>query len=153
MYSTEVWNEEGVLVGGELGYTVGSIYTSLTGFFKQNNAGSVQMAALGRLLSQAGFTLWDLGMDMNYKQELGSQLMPRSEFVQEVQRVRVTQGHLVLPTGEDPVNCRTVIDRTQLADASSSSPNRLMHPTPVNEDKSPHKKARGVGSESIDMAS
>lgn len=153
MYSIEVWNEGGVLAGGELGYTVGSIYTSLTGFFNQDNAGSVQLAALGRLLSQAGFTLWDLGMDMNYKQELGSQLMPRSEFVEEVKRVRVTHGHLVLPTGEDPVNCKTIIDRTQPVEASSWSPNRPVHPTPLNEDKSPRKKARGGDPESTDIAS
>lgn len=153
MYSIEVWNDEGVLVGGELGYTVGSIYTSLTGFFTQDNAGSVQLAALGRLLSQVGFTLWDLGMDMNYKQELGSQLMPRSEFVQEVKRVRVTHGHLVLPSGEDPVNCKTIIDRTQPTDSSSSSPNCPLHPTPFSADKSPHKKARGGDLESTDMSS
>jgi hypothetical protein len=110
------------------------------------------MAALGRLLCQTGFTLWDLGMDMAYKQELGSQLMPRSEFVQEVKRVRVTYGHLVLPTGGDLINCKTIIDRTstQPADERQPASGRPVHPTPFNEDKSPHKKARG-SPESIHM--
>jgi Leu/Phe-tRNA-protein transferase len=65
LYSIEVWNQEtGELVAGELGYTVGSVYTSLTGFSSQNNAGTVQLAALGRLLCSLGFSMWDLGMDM-----------------------------------------------------------------------------------------
>lgn len=65
LYSIEVWNEEtGELVAGELGFTVGSVFTSLTGFTAQSGAGSVQLAALGRLLCTLGFTMWDLGMDM-----------------------------------------------------------------------------------------
>jgi Leu/Phe-tRNA-protein transferase len=153
MYSVEVWNQEGTLVGGELGYTVGSIYTSLTGFCRQNNAGSVQLAALGRLLCQSGFTLWDLGMDMEYKRDLGSQLMPRSEFVQQVRRVRVAHGHLVLPAsgGEEPVNCRDIIDHTQHQNTNEAPPKKphAKHESPVVEDDCPHKKARGGSPESV----
>ena len=112
LYTIEVWNEAtGALAGGELGYTVGSIYTSLTGFTKEDSAGSVQLAALGRLLSEQGFQMWDLGMDMEYKQGIGSQAMPRETFVREVHRVRETQGHLVLPANQPAQNCREIIDR------------------------------------------
>ena len=112
LYSVEVWNTStGKLVGGELGYTVGSIYTSLTGFCAEDSAGSVQLCALGRLLSQLGFDLWDLGMSMTYKTSLGSHLMPRKLFVEHVHRVRDTLGHLVLPSsGDPPMNARTMID-------------------------------------------
>jgi hypothetical protein len=90
-------------------------------------------------------------MDMGYKRELGSQLMPRSEFVQEVKRVRVTNGHLVLTTDGDLVNCKTIIDRTQPADERQPANGRPVHPTPFDEDKSPIKKARG-SLESIDKS-
>lgn len=96
------------MAGGELGYTVGSIYTSLTGFAAEDSAGSVQLATLGRLLTQLGFSLWDLGMEMDYKMSLGCHLMPRDEFLAHVYAVRFTKGHLILPTG--PYHCRNVID-------------------------------------------
>ena len=111
LYSVEVWNAStGNLAGGELGYTVGSIYTSLTGFCAEDSAGSVQLCALGRLLSQLGFSLWDLGMSMAYKASLGSHLMPRKLFVEHVHRVRDTKGDLVLPSNCSPMNARTMIE-------------------------------------------
>lgn len=117
LVSVELWNKDNDLVAGELGYTVGSIYTSLTGFSRQDSAGSVQLAALGRLLQGRGFAVWDLGMEMDYKRGLGAQLMPRDEFVALVHSVRVQQGHLMLqcPT---PVNARDLIDRTVQQDGS-----------------------------------
>lgn len=87
-YTVEVWNLEGDLVGGELGYAFGTIYTSLTGFSKEDNAGSVQLAALGQFLWEQGFEMWDLGMELEYKQRLGARNMPRHEFVQTVKELR-----------------------------------------------------------------
>jgi len=126
-YSVEIWSHDGtneanhdageekngappVLVGGELGYSVGSIYTSLTGFSSQDSAGSVQLAALGMLLSRSGFTLWDLGMDMEYKRELGSTLMTRADFVQYVGTVRESHAHVQLCVPDSLVNARTMMD-------------------------------------------
>lgn len=111
MYSIEVWSDEDELVAGELGYTVGSIYTSLTGFTAQDSAGSVQLAALGKLLIQSNFEVWDLGMEMEYKVGLGAEVMPRDEFVETVHRVRRCQRQLRLPTDTiSRINCRTLLD-------------------------------------------
>jgi len=89
LYSVEVWNAEtNELCGGELGYTVGRMYTSLTGFSSHDSAGSVQLAALGQLLCLAGYDTWDLGMDLDYKTRLGARNVPRSEFVHLVKTTR-----------------------------------------------------------------
>jgi hypothetical protein len=114
---------EDELVAGELGYTVGSIYTSLTGFSSEDSAGSVQLAALGCLLQRSGFETWDLGMVMDYKTRLGAEIMERDDFVRLVQSVRQTQSHLQLLPIQDPGessfttsscgqwNCRQLLDQ------------------------------------------
>ena len=63
VHSFEVWDAaSGALVAGELGYSVGLLYTSLSGFSEKNGAGSAQMAATGALLASADAELWDFGM-------------------------------------------------------------------------------------------
>jgi Leu/Phe-tRNA-protein transferase len=121
LYSIEVWNGSGDLVAGELGYTVGLIYTSLTGFSKQDSAGSVQLAALGSILIQSGFTVWDLGMEMNYKGGLGATLMPRDEFVRTVRRVRHEDLSLRVDGHQ---NCKDVLDNQgdSVTKVSSAAP-------------------------------
>lgn len=79
LHSVEVWSE-GKLVAGELGYVVGSIYTSLTGAYTLEGAGGVQLVALGKLLEKLGFSIWDFGMEMNYKIELGASSVPREKW-------------------------------------------------------------------------
>jgi Leu/Phe-tRNA-protein transferase len=116
LYSIEVWDQQGQqqLVAGELGYTVNSIYTSLTGFSHRDSAGSVQLVALGKWLCSNGYTMWDLGMDMEYKRSLGAILMPRDDFVAYLHAVRIQEGDWKLPAG--PVNCRDIIDGTVTMD-------------------------------------
>merc|ERR1711957_767062 len=100
LYSVEVWNAEtGNLAGGELGYSVGGIYSSLTGFSSEDAAGSVQLAALGKLLTRVGFEYWDLGMAMEYKTRLGAELVNRAEFVSKLQVSRVENKGVELKCG------------------------------------------------------
>ena len=106
-----MWNlETGELSGGELGCSVGGVYTSLTGFSSEDNAGSVQLAALGKLLEQSDFEYWDLGMEMEYKIRLGAELMTRADFVQEIHRTRGEHSDIVLPFGTGRRNAKELID-------------------------------------------
>ena len=98
------------LVAGELGYTVGAVYTSLTGYSNESSAGSVQMAALGSALQQAGFTVWDLGMDMDYKRDLGACLVERDDFLQLVHTHRVSRDCPLPHPDATPQNARVLID-------------------------------------------
>ena len=92
----EAWREAGGagtprhLVAGELGYVVGGVYTSLTGFSHRGaaSAGAVQLLATARVLDANGFALWDLGMGMAYKAELGAADMPRADFIRALRKHR-----------------------------------------------------------------
>lgn len=80
LHSIELW-EDDKLIAGELGYSVGSIYTSLSGFHTKNNSGTVQMLALGKTLRKRGFEVWDLGMSLKYKIGLGAIDIDRHSFI------------------------------------------------------------------------
>tara|TARA_B100000614_G_scaffold223213_1_gene211453 strand:- start:83 stop:859 length:777 start_codon:yes stop_codon:yes gene_type:complete len=79
--SIEVYDGAGTRVASELGYLVGSVYTSLSGAHFRNGAGWVQMVAWARILADGGCAMWDLGMDIEYKRRLGARLLPRQEFL------------------------------------------------------------------------
>jgi len=130
LYSVEVYNvESGELVAGELGYSVGSIYKSLTGFTSEDSAGSVQLAVLGRRLEQCGFDLWDMGMDMDYKERLGAHGMHRADFVRLVRRVRVERPNVLLTLERQRMNCKEIF---------TGPP-----PSPMDVDKTKKKKVNG----------
>eukprot|EP00930_Biecheleria_cincta_P033666 TRINITY_DN23323_c0_g1_i1.p1 TRINITY_DN23323_c0_g1~~TRINITY_DN23323_c0_g1_i1.p1 ORF type:complete len:316 (-),score=83.19 TRINITY_DN23323_c0_g1_i1:261-1121(-) len=91
-HSVELWHKEsGRLAAGELGYTVGNIYSSCTGFSLKHDfpgSGTCQLVALGKLLQRCGFELWDLGMELDYKLELGGTMQPRASWIAQVRRLR-----------------------------------------------------------------
>jgi Leu/Phe-tRNA-protein transferase len=89
LVSIQLWcGRQKTLLGGELGYTIGATYTSLSGFLDRgnpisNNMGTVQLVALGRLLEQCGYAFWNLGQpQMRYKTDLGAKTTPRLTFLQ-----------------------------------------------------------------------
>jgi len=87
LVATELKHGDGTLLGGELGYTIGAIYTSLTGFLDRRdprhpNLGKVQLAALGVVLEQRGYAFWNLGHPyMGYKLEMGAEILSRAAFL------------------------------------------------------------------------
>ncbi|KAH9597500.1 hypothetical protein LSM04_000124 [Trypanosoma melophagium] len=77
--------EEGDLVAAEIGYIVGDIYTSATGAYSVGGAGTLQLAATGVAMQSVGCKLWDLGMYMEYKDEmLGCVSIPRGSWIKLV---------------------------------------------------------------------
>jgi hypothetical protein len=75
------------VIAGELGYSIGKTYTSLSGFFhreekKHNNFGKLQMVLLAQRLQMAGIEFWNLGQPyMDYKIKLGAAVVPRGLFL------------------------------------------------------------------------
>ncbi len=63
VHSIELYDDMDVLVAGEIGYTFGTTYTSLTGFYdkKVPNAGKLQLVLLSKWLEQSGYTFWNFG--------------------------------------------------------------------------------------------
>ncbi|KAL4161451.1 hypothetical protein PRNP1_002005 [Phytophthora ramorum] len=106
------------LVAGELGYTVGSVYTSLTGFSKANGAGTVQLHALSKFLYLAGFKMWDLGMSMDYKMSLGARDLERDDFLEQLYKWRPREVLMQLDEKEGDVRAgvsvKALFDNTRL---------------------------------------
>lgn len=82
VHSFEVYDKD-AFVAGEVGYTCGPVYTSLSGFHRRNGAGTAQLVATAEILRRTGFAFWDLGMAAAYKEHLGAVAVPRDEFLQE----------------------------------------------------------------------
>jgi Leu/Phe-tRNA-protein transferase len=69
------------LVAGEFGVVCGKVYTSYSGFYDEDNAGTVQLVLAAEYLCKQGFSFFDLGMPMDYKTALGAVDVTPLEFV------------------------------------------------------------------------
>eukprot|EP01084_Bolivina_argentea_P201043 343700_1 len=107
-HSIEIWNNNGDLVAGELGTSVGCIYTSLTGFYIESGTGSIQLLILGHMLQKMGFLLWDLGMFIEYKSSLGAGLLKRQAFINKYRKLRNNKN--VFLKCKQKVNCRELVN-------------------------------------------
>ena len=84
----ELWSKkQNKLVAGELGYTIGRTYTSLSGFCNRparewRHFGTLQMVMLAEQLRDLGYAFWNLGHPVQkYKQALGAEVIARGEFL------------------------------------------------------------------------
>jgi len=74
--------KNGNLVAGEFGVIVGRVYTSYSGYYDENNAGTVQLILTARYLEEHGFAFFDLGMPLQYKTDLGAIDISPQDFVE-----------------------------------------------------------------------
>ena len=72
---------DGKLAAGEFGIVCGKVYTSYSGFYDEDNAGTVQIILAARYLQEQGFSFFDLGMPLDYKTNLGAVNISPREFV------------------------------------------------------------------------
>jgi Leu/Phe-tRNA-protein transferase len=100
LHGIELWSRRrDELVAGELGYSIGSIYTSLSGFCLQSETrwrhhGTLQMHLLAAELQARGYAFWNMGHPgLPYKSALGARIIPRREFL-----ARFLQARDVPPT-------------------------------------------------------
>ena len=70
-----------------IGFSIGRVYTSLSGWTEARTRdahGTAQLALLGRWLQRKGYAFWSLGHcyspEMEYKRNLGHRIFPRRDF-------------------------------------------------------------------------
>lgn len=71
----------GKLIAGEFGVVYGKVYTSYSGFYDEDNSGTVQIILATRYLQEHGFSFFDLGMPLDYKNDLGALDISPKEFI------------------------------------------------------------------------
>ena len=85
------------LIAAEIGFSIGKVYTSLSGWSDRESgtgAGWTQLVLLGHWLQQRGYAFWSLGHcyspAMDYKRQLGQRVYPRHDFLALLRRHRGT---------------------------------------------------------------
>ncbi|WP_419763754.1 MAG: hypothetical protein ACNI28_08090 [Arcobacter sp.] len=92
LLSFEIYSKDySTLIAAEIGYTIGSVYTSLTGFSirskKYNNYGKLQLVLLGKYLQHKNYKFWNLGHAcLQYKLDLGAIILKRDAFLEQWQK-------------------------------------------------------------------
>lgn len=95
LHGVELWSRKrDRLIAGELGYSLGRTYTSLSGFCTRPNPewrrfGTLQQVLLARRLEACGYAFWNMGdPGPAYKRELGARILPRHDFLERWLRAR-----------------------------------------------------------------
>ena len=79
-HSVEVW-QEGRLVGGIFGVTIGGLFAGESMFHRVTDASKAALTALVVQLRQRGFSLLDVQWTNDHTRSLGAIDIPRSEYV------------------------------------------------------------------------
>ena len=84
---------QGELKAGEVGVAMGRVYTSYSGYYEEDNAGTVQMILMSQWLEKSGFDFLDFGMPLEYKNRLGARDITPHHFVELFRAARYVAKH------------------------------------------------------------
>jgi leucyl/phenylalanyl-tRNA---protein transferase len=79
-HSVEVWRG-GRLAGGLFGVALGALFTSESMFHREDDAGSIALAATAALLRRGGFALWDIQMSSPHVERFGAVEIPHARYL------------------------------------------------------------------------
>jgi leucyl/phenylalanyl-tRNA---protein transferase len=83
-HSVEVWIGD-VLAGGIYGVAIGRMFFAESMFSARTNGSKIAIAYLAAQLDRWGFPLMDCQLETEHLTSLGASLMPRAQFVREVE--------------------------------------------------------------------
>ena len=126
-------------VAGEIGFSVGRVYTSLSGWSGERSTASVgtaQLVLLGKWLQRRRYAFWSLGHcyspEMDYKRQLGHRIYTRDQFLQLLKKHRgafeLVDGAAV--TTSDSCGASGAGDCCQLSAGDQVAENELLEASP-----------------------
>lgn len=80
-HSVEVWDRDGVLVGGLYGLAIGGLFAGESMFYEARDASKVALVHLVVLMNQAGGRLIDVQWLNPHLQSLGAEVVGRCEYL------------------------------------------------------------------------
>lgn len=89
-HSVEAW-QEGELVGGIYGVSIGGYFAGESMFHRVSNASKAALCRLIEHLRARGYKLFDVQMPTRVTMQLGAQLIPRKEFLQRLRDAQSTE--------------------------------------------------------------
>ena len=92
-HSVEVWNQ-GKLVGGLYGISLGKCFFGESMFSKENNASKYGFISLCSALDKKGFSLIDCQQPNPHLQSLGGKFLDRDDFLERLRKNRALDHHL-----------------------------------------------------------
>lgn len=105
--------DSGELLAADVGYRVGAVYSSMSGFSDRrfSSLGIVQLLAQLEIMQTAGVVIWDLGMPMAYKYGLGAGEATGEQWLQVLHACR--DAPVTLP--DRPRNLRSLVGLTAIS--------------------------------------
>jgi leucyl/phenylalanyl-tRNA--protein transferase len=87
-HSVEAWDDDGALVGGLYGVSVGGVFTGESLFYRRSNASKLALLFLIDHLASRGLTWIDIEVMTPHMAALGAHLISRNDFLDRLDRER-----------------------------------------------------------------